>query len=258
MSANIPENPNELIAISDPGERNKEEHLWSDRLIIHIANITAWLFPLLIIAIVSQVVLRKLGSNQAWLDDLQWWMYGFAMIIGFGYAITTNSHVRVDIFHQNYSDKTKSKIEIFALGWLLIPFLAIMADILTHYAIASWTASEGSDSPNGLHKLYLLKATLPMMFILAIIASFSALYRNLSSYTSPTLWKVFIGAFPAIWFIAERAVYYVLWWYVRFTKSDLHPRRIQKEALLEYSTWIGLAFVILVIIASFYFSKQKK
>ena len=94
-----------------------------DWLVVFISSATGWLFPILMIAIVTQVVMRKLGHNQAWLDDAQWWMYGFAMSVGFSYAITTQSHVRVDIFYQNFSAQKKSKIEVFGLGWLLMPFL---------------------------------------------------------------------------------------------------------------------------------------
>ena len=259
MSSQIPENidPIELISISDPGERNREEHVWSDRVIVHIANIVSWLFPLLIFAIVAQVVLRKLGANQAWLDDAQWWLYGFAMMVGFMYAITTNSHVRVDILHQNYSIEKKAKIEIFALGWLLLSFLIIMTDIMMHYAISSWVASEGSDSPNGLHKLYLLKATLPVLFALSMLATCAALYRNLRLITTPTVWKFLICTFPAVWFACERFSYYVLWWFTHLSNPDLHVRRVAREPILQQSTWIGLGLLILIIAVSFGISKRK-
>ncbi len=250
MSSQIPEDPIELIAISDPGEKDKENHLWSDRLVVNVANVVAWLFPVLILAIVSQVILRKMGLNQAWLDDAQWWMYGFAMVVGFAYAITTSSHVRVDILHQHFSSKKKAKVEIFALGWLLLPFLGIMADVLMHYAYSSWVASEGSDSPNGLHKLYLLKMSLPVLFVLAMVAAFSSLYRNLALISKPAIWKICISALPIIWFLCERLSYYCMWWYTHFTQPDLHVRRIPREPLLEYSTWVGLGVMIVVFVIS--------
>ena len=173
MSKKIAESNASSIAISDPGERNQHEHRWGDRLMIGLGNIVSWIFPLLMIAIVTQVLIRKAGHNQAWLDDAQWWLYGFTMLTGFGYAITTDSHVRVDIFHQNYSDKKKARLEVFALGWLLLPFIGLMIDVLTQYSWSSAVAREGSDSPNGLHKLYLLKLTLPVLFIMAAIAAWA-------------------------------------------------------------------------------------
>ncbi|MEL6502908.1 MAG: TRAP transporter small permease subunit [Pseudomonadota bacterium] len=244
------------IAITDPGERNRENHVWGDRLMIGIGNVFAWLFPLLMVAIVTQVIIRKFGFNQAWLDDAQWWMYGTAMLVGFGYAITTESHVRVDILHQNFPPAKKSKIEILGLGWLLIPFLILMADILMHYAIASWRAGEGSDSANGLHMLYLLKAALPLGFLAAIIASIAALHRHLASITTPALWKYVIAALPAAWFALERLSYYALWWFTRLSQPDLNARAVGRQPVMDYTMYMGFGLMVALIIISFLRSRN--
>ena len=245
-----------VAEISDPGDRNRENHLWGDRFVIGIGNIAAWLFPVLMIAIVSQVFLRKAGVNQAWLDDAQWWLYGSALLAGFGYAITTDSHVRVDIFHEHFSDKKKARIEIFGLGWLLLPFLAVMTDILIHYSYSSFLAREGSDSPNGLHMLYLLKMLLPLLFVVAMMATWFALKRNFMVLTTPKLWHMLLGALPAAWFIAERMAHNGLWWFVRLTNPELNPRRINREVIMEHTHWYGLAIVIALIALSIVMARR--
>lgn len=245
-----------VAKITDPGERDRASHLWGDRLMINAGNIAAWLFPVLMFAIVAQVILRKSGHNQAWLDDAQWWIYGAALLTGFGYAITTESHVRVDIFHANYSAAKKARIELFALGWCLLPFLILMLDVLIHYAFASFSVRETSDSPNGLHGVYLLKMLLPVLFALAITAAFSVLLRHLSTLKKPAFWNVAIAAFPTFWFLAERITYYSLWWVVRFNNPELKTRRVSKDPLLEPTIWYGLALVIVLVVASYLLSKR--
>lgn len=222
-----------------------------DRLVVFVSSVTGWLFPILMIAITAQVVMRKLGHNQAWLDDAQWWIYGFSMTVGFSYAITTQSHVRVDILHQNFSAPKKAKIEVFGLGWLLLPFLIIMADVLFHYAWASFTAGEGSSSANGLHKLYLLKLSLPALFVLAILASVSMMRRHLMVFASYRLWALLMGMFPAAWFLAERVSFYALWWIIRVTNGEIEARRISDEPIIEHTIWYGLVIVLIAIIVSF-------
>lgn len=244
------------ISINDPGERNREEHFWGDRLVISVGNIVAWVFPILMVAIVTQVIIRKFGYNQAWLDDAQWWLYGFAMLAAFGYAITTESHVRVDILHQNYSTKKKARIEIFALGWLLLPFLGIMTDVMIHYGWASWVAGEGSDSANGLHSLYLLKMSLPVLFGLGIIGAWAVMVRHLMKLTELRFWKMMVSAFPFVLFMCERVSYYVSWWFVRLTNSEVQDRRISKEPLLEASTYYGIAFFIVIFAISYMIARK--
>ena len=245
-----------VAEISDPGERNRENHLWGDRVVIGVGNLAAWLFPLLMVAIVAQVFLRKAGMNQAWLDDAQWWIYGTALLTGFGYAITTDSHVRVDIFHERFSNKKKARIEIIGLGWLLLPFLVMMTDILLHYAWSSFVSREGSDSPNGLHMLYLLKAMLPLLFGVAILATWFALKRNVMALTTPKLWHMLLAAFPAAWFVAERSIHYALWWFVRLTNADVISRKISRDPLLDYTVWYGLAIEITLFAISFLLTRK--
>jgi len=239
------------IAISDPGDVNRDQHLWGDRMMINIGNITAWLFPILMVAIVTQVVIRKMGYNQAWLDDAQWWMYGFAMLVGFGYAITTDSHVRVDILHQNFTPQKKARIEVFALGWLLLPFLGMMTDILLHYAWSSIKALEGSDSPNGLHRLYLLKSAMPIMFAAAIVAAWFATKRNLAKLKTPFLFRMIMATLPFVLFLADRIVYYVLYWVTLLSNPELNPRRIAREPIFEYELYFALGVVCIVALISY-------
>lgn len=236
----------QVLKISDPGEMNRAEHLWGDRLVIRLGNVIAWLFPILMLAIVTQVIVRKMGMNQAWLDDLQWWLYGIAMLSAFSYAITTDSHVRVDIFHAHYSKRKQARIEVFALGWLLLPFLLIMTDVLTHYAFSSITAREGSDSPNGLHGLYLLKSALPLLFGVAIIATIATLSRNIAKLNKPVLWRMILGGLPGFWFLGERATYYALWWIVHLSNSELHIRKVAKEPIFDHTVWYGLGLITII------------
>lgn len=248
----------EVLAISDPGDVGREHHTRIDRFVINVGNVIAWAFPLLMVAIVAQVLLRASGNNQAWLDDLQWWIYGVAMLAAFGYAITTSSHVRVDILHQNYSPEKKARIEAGAIGWLLLPFIALMTDVMTHYAWASIESGEGSSSPNGLHRLYILKTMLPFLFALAGLAGFSVFKRNLAVFSNTSLAKQLMWLFPTAVFVGWRLVHYLLYWGVFFTDSEIKARRITREyAIFDYALYISAAIVVALIIFSALKSRSK-
>lgn len=232
------ENPDKLIQLSDPGEVGRAEHNAVDRAIVGLSNIAAWLFPLLMVVICTQVVLRTLGrseigpGNQAWMDDLQWWMYGFACLIGIAYAVTTNSHVRVDIFYDRFSKAKQSRVDKFALGWLFMPFALLCWDVTLHFALASVEAREGSASPNGLHGLYMLKVAMNLTFIVMLVAASAALVRNLAHSGPVTLARFIAWSFPTVVFACNLLLYYGAYWYVALTAPpDLNPRAYTREPI---------------------------
>lgn len=251
-------NVEEVLAITDPGEVGREHHGRIDRLMINVGNVVAWAFPILMLAIVAQVFLRGAGHNQAWLDDAQWWIYGFAMLTGFGYAITTNSHVRVDILHQNFSDTKKAQIEVLAVGWLLLPFIALMCDVLIHYAWASVVAGEGSSSPNGLHNVWILKLTLPVLFLLSGLAAWAVFKRNLAKITRTTWDKQLLWAFPTAVFVGWRIIHYAAYWVIYLTNSEIKPRRITREPFFDYALSISLLGVIVLIVLLTVLNRRKE
>lgn len=205
------ESPEELVAVSDPGEVGRAEQNRGDRFVIFCSNIAAWLFPILMLAITAQVVLRNSGMNQAWLDDLQWWLYGMAVLVGVGYAVTTDSHVRVDIFYDRFSLEKKTRINLFAIGWLFLPFIILSWDVTYEYALTSIRADEGSNSPNGLHNLWILKAFMNASFVFIAIACWSAVVRNLKRLHPPKLWRQLWATFPATFLLVNLTIYYGLY-----------------------------------------------
>lgn len=242
-----------VVALSDPGEIGREEHSRGDRFVIGVGNIAAWLFPILMVAICSQVVLRSAGHNQAWLDDLQWWLYGVAVLAGVAYAVTTNSHVRVDILFDNYTRERQTRIDIFGLVWLFLPFAILCWDLTLHYAFSSVMALERSDSPNGLHNLWILKVLMNMAFALIAFATWSAYVRLLRRLTDPVAWKRLLFALPSTMYAVNLVLYYGLWWVMRLTlPAEVNDRAITKQPI--FGTWdVGsqeIPYTILITLAA--------
>ncbi len=224
----------EVVAVSDPGEIGRAEHNRGDRFVVFVSNIAAWLFPILMIAICAQVVLRNAGMNQAWLDDLQWWLYGAAVLIGVGYAVTTDSHVRVDIFYDNFDSDKKTRVNLFAIGWLFLPFVILSWDVTSSYAVSSVMSNEGSDSPNGLHNLWILKIFMNLAFIFIAVACIAAIIRYVERLHYPAIWRVMLAALPSTFFILNLMLYYGLWgvlWLMR--EEGASARDVSRHDLLD-------------------------
>lgn len=247
----------EIAAVSDPGEIDRETHKRGDRAVVGLSNLLAWLFPVLMMVIVIQVLLRNFGrigvgpGNQAWMDDLQWWVYGIACLVGVAYAVTTNSHVRVDIFYDNYPDQKRRRVDLFALGWLFLPFTILTWDITFHYAYASILSWEGSDSPNGLHNLWALKVMMNMCFILLAVAIFTRVLRILSNADEDTGWARFVWTLPSVLLSANLVIFYAFWWITRLTDPEMNPRSIARNGLMMAEIEYGPYETKLTVFAAF-------
>lgn len=242
--------PDALTQLYDPGEVGRAEHNRGDRFVVGVSNAVAWLFPLLMLAITAQVILRQAGHNQAWLDDLQWWLYGIACLTGIAYAVTTGSHVRVDIFYDNFPKAKQDRLNIFALGWLFLPFIILTSDFTFHYAVSSVVAREGSDSPNGLHNLWILKVLMFLAFVFIGVSIVAALLRHLARLTTVRLWKVLVAMLPATWFLINLALYYALWWGVRLTSGpDVSDRQVTRHPAFG-AVELGQQEILYTVIAS--------
>ena len=234
--------------------------VWLDRFVKAIGSVVMWANLLLVLAIVAQVVLRY-AFNQSYpkLDEIQWHFYGLVTMVGISYAMVTDSHVRVDIFHAHYSPARKNRLEIFGLVWLFLPFIILSWDFTLSYAISSVAIDEGSDSPNGLHNLWILKVFMNVAFVFIAVAIWAAYVRFLSRMTRPALWKQLLWAFPSTVFALNLVAYYAIWWVLKLTSGpDVSDRDIGRSAIfgelelgaqeIKYTVIIGFALAIAVIL----------
>ncbi len=120
-------------------------------LVSRIAETTAWLNVLLIATIVLQVVLRY-GFNHGLvpLEELMWHFYAVAFMFGMAYAITKDSHIRVDLVHMYLPRPAQHVIEILGILLLFMPFLWIIFHHSLEWVAESYRLGEGSTSPQGL------------------------------------------------------------------------------------------------------------
>lgn len=144
-----------------------------------VGHIVMWANVALVIAIITQVVLRyTMDVSFPKLDEFQWHLYALTTMFGVSYALTTDSHVRVDIIHSSLSPKIKRIIEITGIVVLLLPFCWLMIDQGYDYFQDSLRVNERSDSPTGLPARWALKAVIPLSFLVLAIAAIGRLIHD--------------------------------------------------------------------------------
>lgn len=154
---------------------------WLNRGVQHIAETTAWLNVLLIGIILIQVVLRY-GFNHGMvpLEELMWHLYATAFMFGIAYAITRDSHIRVDIIHMNLPRKWQHIIEILGILILMLPFMTILLDHSISWVLDSYRVGESSSSPTGLPHRWIIKSVIPLTMLLMMVAVIARLIQEVS------------------------------------------------------------------------------
>jgi len=150
-----------------------------NKIVTRIAEATAWLNVALIFIILTQVTLRYgFNSGMATLEELIWHLYAIAFMFGVAYAITTDSHIRVDIIHSFLSKKSQRIIEILGILFLLMPFIIIVLDHSLAWVAESYRVLESSSSPTGLPYRWIIKSVIPITLVLMFIAALARLIKE--------------------------------------------------------------------------------
>ena len=148
-------------------------------IVTTITTKTAWINLLVMFTILIQVTLRYgFHAGEAWVDEFIWHLYAFFMF-GLSYAITTDSHIRVDIVHMKFTKKKQRIIEVLGIVFLIMPFTIIIFEHSVGWVHHSFMANEFSENTTGLPYRWVVKSLLPISLVLIFIASLSELIKNI-------------------------------------------------------------------------------
>ncbi|RMG57408.1 MAG: TRAP transporter small permease subunit [Deltaproteobacteria bacterium] len=146
-----------------------------------IGEWASWLNGILVIVIIVQVVLRYVfGRGLVSLEELEWHLYAVGIMLGLSYCLTTDSHIRLDIFHVNFSRRTKEVVEVLGILFLVLPFAFIVFAHSLDFVYESIRVNEHSDAPLGLPFRWIIKSFIPIGFGLLMVAGLSRAIRGVA------------------------------------------------------------------------------
>lgn len=152
-----------------------------DGLIHGFGRLSAWLWPILMMIIIVNVVSRYVfAQGFIELEELQWHIYSAGFLFALSYALLWDSHVRVDLIRERISYRAQAWVELLGLLFILAPFISLLLYFAVPYVIDAWTMNEASSAPGGLSQRWIVKSTLPIGLGLLLIAAFSRLTRLLA------------------------------------------------------------------------------
>ena len=95
--------------------------------------------------------------------------------------------MRVEVVYQNFSPKRQAWVNLPGTVLFLIPFCVVALVDSWEFTANSWAIQEGSPDPGGLPARYVVKAAIPIGFVLLLLQAVSLLINSLLTLTEPTV-----------------------------------------------------------------------
>lgn len=155
-----------------------------DRLNERVGQAIAWLTLLMVLITFAVAILRYVYSiGWVWLQESYVWLHGVVFMVGAGYTLLHNAHVRVDIFYRPAGARYKAIIDLFGSLLLLLPLIAVIVYVSYDYVLLSWAQAEQSREAGGLPALYLLKSVILLFCLLLGLQGFALAARSALTLT---------------------------------------------------------------------------
>ena len=102
-------------------------------------------------------------------QELEWHVLAIIATLGASYTLQQGEHVRVDIFYQRYHPRVKQWMDVLFPALVVVPGMLFVAWLSLDFVGMSWDITEGSPDPGGLPGRYLIKAFVPLGFLLVAL-----------------------------------------------------------------------------------------
>ena len=155
---------------------------WIDLVNEYVGRLVAWLTTALVVLVIYDVVRRYLLSDtETWIMELEWHLFALIFLLGAGYALKHNKHVRVDLFYTKFSERDKALVNFLGSLLFLLPWCVFIIYAAWQYAYESYLIKETSPDPGGLPALYIIKFAIVLGVFLLFLQGLSELIKSLST-----------------------------------------------------------------------------
>jgi TRAP-type mannitol/chloroaromatic compound transport system permease small subunit len=145
-----------------------------------IGKLIMWLVLGSVLISAGNAIVRKtFDTSSNALLEIQWYLFAGVFMLGAGYVLLRNAHVRIDFISARLSRRTNAIIDIIGIVAILAPFCLIMIDLSWPVFMNAYQSGEMSQNAGGLVRwpVYLL---MPVGFALLVLQGLSELVKRIA------------------------------------------------------------------------------
>ncbi len=150
-----------------------------DAMTERIGRIVIWLVLIATLISAGNALVRyALGeSSNAWLE-IQWYLFGAMFLLGAGYTLKHNGHVRIDIFYNRLGPRGQAWIDLAGGLLFLLPMALLLAWLAWPMFHEAWRMHEMSPDAGGLVR-WPVKLLLPLGFALLALQGVAEVIKQI-------------------------------------------------------------------------------
>lgn len=146
----------------------------------YVGRGVAWLTSALVLLFCYDVLMRYLfNTTSVWIGELEWHLYALVFLLGAGYTLKHDKHVRVDVFYNNFSPSRKAWVNLIGALIFLIPWCIMIIYQSYFYGYTSFSMGEGSPNPGGLPFRFLIKFSITLGFFFLLLQALALVFESL-------------------------------------------------------------------------------
>jgi len=151
-----------------------------DRFTETIGRFVYWLILVVVLISAANAVVRKAFnySSNAYLE-IQWYLFSAVFLLGAGYTLLRNEHVRIDIISGRLSARAQNWIDVIGIVFFLFPMALVIGYLSWPLFMDAYVRHEMSTNAGGLI-VWPARLLVPIGFALLILQGISELIKRIA------------------------------------------------------------------------------
>lgn len=112
------------------------------------------------------------------MQELEWHFFSLMFLLGLGYTLRENGHVRVDVLYDGFSRTTQAWVNIIGGIVFALPFCILLVKYGGDFFAESFENMENKGDPGSLPRLWPGKLIIPVAFIFLILSIVTVILKE--------------------------------------------------------------------------------